>query len=83
MEPAAAAEHHAEPAEHEEEVEEAAEGAAVADGPPAKKQRGDKVQQAQRRLDKYSCLRVTKLCVHAETSAVHCSPICGVGVGGE
>ena len=52
MEPAAAAEHHAEPAEHEEEVEEAAEGAAVADGPPAKKQRGDKVQQAQRRLDK-------------------------------
>ena len=52
MEPAAAAEHHAEPAEHDEEVEEAAEGAAVADGPPAKKQRGDKVQQAQRRLDK-------------------------------
>ena len=46
MEPATAAEQHAEPAEHEEDVEEAAEGAAVADGPPAKKQRLQKKKGA-------------------------------------
>ena len=31
---------------------------------------------------RYGCFRVKKLCVHAGTSAVQCSPMCGVGVGG-